>query len=354
MERYIALLCKYQRAWADVEALVCSRSLRSRQVMREGTLVHEVAEWGRFQSAPLSPLFPLYMRLHRADVIVVHVPNPTAELGYLIGRPRGTLIVRYHSDVVRQAAAYALYRPLQVHFLRQAAMILPTSERYLNSSPILPRFRSRCRVVPLGIVPEDFQNPNAERVAALRTTYGGDFVLFAGRHRYYKGLPYLVQAAQELSVPVVIAGEGPERSKCMALAKELGVQVHFPGTLTQEALVDHLHACAVFAFPSIERSEAFGMAIMEAHACGKPVVATTLGTGVEFLNLQGESGLNVAPRDPAALAEALNALLGDPERRRAMGAFARDRIATEFDIRQVARREFELYQEALACGPTST
>jgi glycosyltransferase involved in cell wall biosynthesis len=110
-----------------------------------------------------------------------------------------------------------------------------------------------------------------------------------------------------------------------------------------------LHGCEVFAFPSVERSEAFGLSILEAQVCGKPVVATRLGTGVEVANLDGQTGLNVPPRDPEALASAINALLDDPERARRMGAFARRRVEQDFRAEQVARAEFDLYREVTEC-----
>jgi len=354
MERHIALMCRFQRAWADVEALVCSRSVRTRVVERDGTRVTEVGEWGRLQSAPLAPSFPYQMRRLAADVIVVHVPNPTAEMGYLLARPRGTLVVRYHSDVVRQAAAMKVYAPFLMTFLGKAAMILPTSEPYVRTSATLQAFcrrfpekTGRIRVVPLGILPDEFQRRDEGRVGRLRARYGGDYVLFSGRHRYYKGLEYLVRAARDIRAPVVIAGDGPERVRVEALAREQGVSAAFPGALSHEDLAAHLHGCAVFVFPSVARSEAFGISILEAHACGKPVVATRLGTGVEVANLHEQTGLNVEPRDAEALAEAINALLGDPGRRERMGAFARGRVEREFRAEETARKEFALYQEAM-------
>ncbi|HOS02705.1 MAG TPA: glycosyltransferase [Candidatus Hydrogenedentes bacterium] len=346
MERHVALMCRYQSQWAEVEALTCSRSVWTRRAFRDGTRVTEVGEWGRFQSAPIAPLFPWHLRKLQADIIVAHVPNPTAELSYLIGRPQGRLIVRYQSDVVRQAAAMRFYGPFQMTFLRKAAMILVASEQYLATSPTLQAVRDRCVVVPLGIVPEDFQRPDAARVAALRAKYGGEYVLFLGMHRYYKGLEYLVRAAPSIRAMIVMAGGGPQRPYCESLTRTLGANIVFPGTLSHEEAVDHLHGCAVFVFPSVARSEAYGISMLEAHACGKPVVATTLGTGVEFVNLHGRTGLNVPPRDPAALAEAVNALLADPELRDRMGAFAQRRVETELHAATIARREFELYQQA--------
>jgi rhamnosyl/mannosyltransferase len=173
-------------------------------------------------------------------------------------------------------------------------------------------------------------------------------------HRYYKGLEYLVRAAGRIRAPLVIAGDGPERLRVMELARGMGVPIAFPGALRHEDLVAHLHGCDVFVFPSVERSEAFGLSMLEAHACGKPVVATRLGTGVEFVNLDGQTGLNVLPRDPEALAEAVNALLDDPERARRMGEFARRRVETQFRAEQVARAEFESYQEVLGCQTSGT
>ena len=358
MERHIALMCRFHRQWAEVEALVCSRGTRTRVVERDGTRVTEVGEWGRFQSAPVSPMFPWHLRKLRADVVVVHVPNPTAEVAYLLARPRGKLVVRYHSDVVRQASAMKVYGPVLVKFLLKADIIIPTSERYVQTSDTLQAVLRRCpeaarerlvRVVPLGILPEEFQHPESARVEQLRTLYDGRYVLFSGMHRYYKGLEYLVRAAGHIRAPLVIAGDGPERVRVALMARELGVSVAFPGVLSHEDLVAHLHGCDVFVFPSVERSEAFGLSMLEAHACGKPVVATRLGTGVEFVNLDGQTGLNVPARDPEALAGAVNELLDAPERARSMGEFARKRVEQSFHAELVARTEFDIYREVMEC-----
>jgi rhamnosyl/mannosyltransferase len=354
IERHIALMCRHQAQWAEVAAMTCSRSPRTRRVRRDGTAVLEVGEWGRLQGAPLAPGFPWRLRRSPADVVVVHVPNPTAEVAWLLARHPGALVVRYHSDVVRQAGAMRLYGPVQQRFLRRARLILPTSEPYLASSETLRPVADRCRVVPLGIDPAPFQDPDPARVAALRAEHGGDFVLFSGMHRYYKGLPWLVRAAPGIRARVVMAGDGPERAGAMALARELGVDIAFPGALSDADLAAHLHACALFVFPSVARSEAFGISIMEAHACGKPVVATRLGTGVEFINEDGRTGWNVPPKDSAALAEAVNRLLADPAARAAMGAHARARILRDFTAAAVARTEFALYEEAWRCSQTST
>ncbi|MCL4217186.1 MAG: glycosyltransferase, partial [Candidatus Hydrogenedentes bacterium] len=235
----------------------------------------------------------------------------------------------------------------QMKFLAQADMILPTSRQYLDTSPTLQRFHERCRVMPLGIDTAAFETCDPQLLAEVRARYGESYVLFVGRHRYYKGIEYLVRAAPHIRAKVVIAGDGPERKRCQALAQKAGGDVEFPGELTHEELKAHLHGCAVFAFPSIVRSEAFGLSLLEAHACGKPTVATKLGTGVEFVSLDGETGLNVPPHDPGALAAAVNRLLDDSELRRRLGEAALRRVKSEFEAERVARAEFDLYQEVL-------
>lgn len=349
IEGVLARTCHYQQAWGDVSALTCSRCWRSRKTRHDGVLVREVGEWGRFQHAPVAPLFPCYLRNARADVTVMHMPNPTAEVAWLLAGCPGTLVIRYHSDVVRQARAMKVYGPIQQQVLRRATRILPTSLQYLNTSAPLAAHRERCRVVPLGIDVTAFQAPDAGRVAALREAYGGPFVFFCGKHRYYKGLQVLVEAAARIHAPVVIAGDGPERPALVTAAAHAGGAIDFPGALSHEELVDHLHACALFAFPSVARSEAFGVAIMEAHAAGRPVVATQLGTGVEFINLDGETGYNVTPGSSAALADGINALLADPARAQAMGKRARQRVESEFRADLIAAREWQCYEESLAC-----
>jgi len=347
MEHHMALMCRFQRQWADVEALTCSRTRQTRVVERDGIRVTEVGEWGRIQSAPVAPSFPWHLRRVQADVVVIHVPNPTAEIAWLASAPKARLVVRYQSDIVRQVNAMRIYGPVQRRFLERASVIITTSAQYLETSATLAPLLDRCRIIPLGILPEEFAQPGQEKVDALRDRYGGGYVLFSGRHRYYKGLENLVRASKRIQAPVVIAGDGPERAACMALAKELDAPIHFPGQLTRDDLIAHLHGCDVFAFPSVARSEAYGISMLEAQACGKPVVATTIGTGVEFVNLHNQTGLNVPPRDPVALAEAINILLENPDQRRAMGEFARKRVETELHAEHIARREFEVYQEVV-------
>jgi rhamnosyl/mannosyltransferase len=147
----------------------------------------------------------------------------------------------------------------------------------------------------------------------------------------------------------VIVGEGPLLPELRAQTERLGLadKVHFRPNLSQEDLAAHYHACDVFVLPSVAITEAFGLVQLEAMACGKPVIATDLPTGVVYVNRHLETGLIVPPRDPAALAAAISQLLGDPALRRRLGEAARARVMREFTADVYAANVAEVYEEML-------
>lgn len=334
----------------DVSVLVCARSGRS-SVERDGPItIHKTAEWGRVASASLSPLFPFRLRALKADILHFHHPNPTGEIAWLLARPSGRVVVTYHSDIVRQRLGLALYTPLLRRFLRQADVLLPTSPDYMRSSPFLRPLADRCRPVPLGI-PLDRFAPTPERLAAaarIRERIGGasPIALFVGQFREYKGLKFFIEALAHVDgVTAILIGDGPCRGEVEESIARLGLagRVHLPGRLPDDEVIDHYHACDVFVLPSHRRSEAFGIAQVEAMACGKPVIGTRLDTGVAYVNRDGETGLLVEPANPAVLAEALRRIAGDDALRRRFGEAARERAHREFSVETLVARVKDVY-----------
>ena len=349
MEMCMALLCREMKSRADVEALVCARSPRSRVRSVDGVRVTEVGEICRILSAPVAPAFPLFLKRARYDVLHFHLPNPTAVMSYLLARPPGRVVVQYQSDIVRQAFALKVYGRFLKRFLELADAIIVSSPDYLESSEHLRSFKEKCRIIPLGIDLEEFELREGEEggVAALQKQYGGRFLLFVGVLRYYKGVDYLLDAMKQVDCPLVIVGDGPERKALESKRASSGLQnkVHFTGQIGQRELVQHLHACEVFVFPASHRSEAYGLSLVQALACGKPAVSTRLGTGTSFVNVEDETGLVVEPRNPDALASAINVLLDDPELRRRFGAEGRERARKLFSKRKMVEEVWALYQE---------
>ena len=181
--------------------------------------------------------------------------------------------------------------------------------------------------VPYGIDQSRFRSPDLAASNALRDRHGSPLILFVGVLRYYKGVQYLLEAMQRVPARLIVVGDGPLRPELVALAARLEVadRVAFVGAVADDALAAYYHAADVFCLPACERSEAFGLVQVEAMASGLPVVSTELGTGTSYVNLDGVSGIVVPPKQPEALAGALNRLLRDDLLRGelASGALAR-------------------------------
>jgi glycosyltransferase involved in cell wall biosynthesis len=163
-----------------------------------------------------------------------------------------------------------------------------------------------------------------------------------------KGVAVLLEAMAQLRRPsgalpcqLLIVGEGPARRQLRDLGAKLDLLpwVVFAGMRRDVAEV--LPLLEIFVLPSL--SEGFGIAIVEAMAAGRPVVATAVG-GIPEIILSGETGLLVPPGDPIALAAAMQQLLSHPERARSMGEQGRERARDRFSIQSMVRRHEELYE----------
>lgn len=167
-----------------------------------------------------------------------------------------------------------------------------------------------------------------------------------------KGLSVLLEAMAalkrqkaDLGCQVLIVGEGPSRRLLEAMSDQFGLSrcVVFAGVRRDIQRI--LPLLDVFVLPSLY--EGFGIAILEAMAVGKPVVATCVGGIPEFV-LPGETGLLVEPGNAAALADAIASMLRDPDRATRMGANGRSRVQAGFQISTVVRRHEQVYESCLA------
>jgi rhamnosyl/mannosyltransferase len=188
----------------------------------------------------------------------------------------------------------------------------------------------------------------AAEVVRRRAAAKEGSVLFVGVLRPYKGVDVLLRAMARVPAQLVVVGRGPNRLDLTSLAARLGVtnRVTFLGQVSDSERRILLHACDVFVLPSIDRREAFGLAQLEAMACGKPVISSDL-PGVRFVNLNQVTGLIVPPGDSEALAAALQRLLGDERLRATLGNAARKRAELEFSAERMVRRVQQVYEEVL-------
>lgn len=309
----------------------------SREEFPAGYTVIRSASLGKAFSMSLAPrlIMDLARHIRDYDIVHVHLPNPLANLALWLSRPKCKVVLHWHSDIIKQKHLLRLYEPLQQWLLKRADVIIATSPPYVDSSSWLSRYQSKVKVVPIGI---DEGQMHVEDVflSKLRLKYAGKKIVFSlGRLTYYKGFSSLLHAAALLpdDVVVLIGGNGELHDGLQAEIDALGLsgRVQLVGKISADHLGAYYCLSDVFCLPSIARSEAFGVVLLEAMQHGKPIVATNIpGSGVPWVNIHGETGLNVEPNNPATLADALLEILNNIELATRCGNFSRDRYKKFF------------------------
>nr|WP_309685071.1 glycosyltransferase family 4 protein [Armatimonas sp.] len=200
-----------------------------------------------------------------------------------------------------------------LRLLRQARAVIAVSDAVARTAPV------HCQVIHNGIDLEKFADlpTKSDARALLGWPQEKKIILSIARLSPEKGLDVLVKAVQGLDAALYLAGDGPERA-ALTGAILLGHRDNIPLLLA---------AADIYCQPS--RSEGLGLAVLEAMAAGKPIVASDVG-GIPELLPDAAIGLTVPPDDPKALRVAIQRLLDDPQRGAAMGGHARQRVAEHF------------------------
>ncbi len=249
-----------------------------------------------------------------ADLVHAHW-LPAGAAAAVSGRP---FVVTLHGTDVELARRVPLL----------ARLVLGKAAATMCVSRALAREAERLGARRIDVIPNGVELPSE----AVNEEADPPEVLFVGRLSPEKGIDELADATPGLNL--VVAGDGPLRGR-------------IPGALgsVSDAERDRLYRrAAVVVCPS--RREGFGMVCAEAMAHGKPVAASAVG-GLLDLVVDGETGLLVPPRDPAALRRALERLLADPELRRRLGRAGRARVAMLCDWGRVVERTLAVYASAL-------
>ncbi|MCB1324860.1 MAG: glycosyltransferase [Spirochaetales bacterium] len=341
----------------SVENLVAHRRfrLRSEVDIFHGWKVYRTASLGMYFSTAFSFPFPFRLRrLYRKehyDIVHLHFPDPLSCLSALLLPRTANIVISWHSDVIRQRGFLKFYQPFVNRLLsRTRAVVGATPAHFTDSTQLQVLPDSKKYVIPFAVDVQRFDSSDriSRKSRELKSKHAGRFLVFAlGRHVYYKGFEYLIQAVRSLpNAVILLGGSGPITGELKQAARELGVsdRVVFTGRLSEEEMLAHYHACDVFCLPSVEKAEAFGVVQIEAMLCKKPVVCFDLKNGVTYVNQHMQTGLVVPLRDVEALAEALRELQEKPALRLKLGRQGRKRAIREFSKESTRRRMLALYR----------
>ncbi len=310
-----------------VAAVVHSSNRRLTDIVETHPPGYRVRHAARYFTAIFAPIAPFFawsayreIEDFNPDEIRIHMPNLSAGWLLLLANARyKKWTVIWHSDVVPSRYSiglrifYEIYRLIETAILRRADTIVATSPPYLETSAPLAKFRKKCRVEPLEL--------DVERVRAINPSaplYGEGNganlrVLCVGRLTYYKDFSTAIRAIKLIpEAQLRIVGSGTERKKLELLIRELEVtdRVQLCGEVEDEALAASYVWCDILCLPSIERTEAFGLVILEAAAHGKPsIVADTAGSGMGWvIERIAPKGFSFAAGDEGDLAHELRCI----------------------------------------------
>jgi glycosyltransferase involved in cell wall biosynthesis len=354
METYLADLIAAQQAQGlDVHALVHGTPHRD-----DPQWLTRVPCYGKLLYAPLAPGFRRALKRCIAgfapDVLHIHLPNTSAFWALTADCARDIpWVIHWHSDVVtsrirrKLALAYRLYRPFEQAMLAQAHAVIATSPDYLAASEPLSAWRAKSVAIPLGLhiqtQPKTSQTPAHWQPGMFR-------LLSIGRLAYYKGFTTLIRAVAQLpNVELLIAGDGESHRELAALIAESTPAGQPPrtrllGHVSEDQKAQLLAECELFCLASRERTEAFGMVLLEAMKHGKPCLVSDLqGSGMPWIVRTSSCGDVVAVGDVASWQSAIAHMQESPQRRVTLGKNGRSALCTRFDIRRSSRQLTKTY-----------
>lgn len=357
MESFLSDLVATQRAQGlDSHALVHGQALADdpawlRRVPVQAQLIYAPIALG-FRAALARAIRDI-----QPHVLHLHMPNNSVFWALTLASARQIpWVVHWHSDVVvsdeRMALrmAYTLYRPFEQAVLDRAERIIVTSPPYLKASEPLRRWQHKCAVVPLGLAPD--LSPMAGHPPPWQP--GRLKLLSIGRLAHYKGFETLIRAVSGSPLlQLIIAGQGESMARLKALVHASMPQgaapnVQLAGEVSEDEKRQLLSTCDAFCLASIERTEAFGMVLLEAMAHGKPCIVSKLpGSGMPWVVSSSGAGLShLPPGDASAWRQALEPLAHQAQVLEQWGAQGLQALHARFSIAVCARAIAAQYRMA--------
>ena len=341
---------------ADIEVLVCQPKGKTKIELINGVKVIKSGSLGTYFSMPVSfSFFRFFNKLSKnADIIHLHMPFPLGDLACLLSRYKGKVVVWWHSDIVKQKKLMIFYKPLMNWLLKRADLIIAATQGHINSSIYLKPYKQKCKIIPFGLKLNEYK-VNSNKMILTNQLYNkkNKKVLFVGRLVYYKGIHVLIEAFKNLkNCELFIVGEGILLNELKSSVNKFNLMnvIHFLGKLSDEDLKQAFLDCDIFVLPSVANSEAFGLVQLEAMFYEKPVINTSLTTGVPYVSLNNISGLTVKPNDPKELSKAIQKLADNDRLRNELGKNGKQRVENIFNIDKILNSLHCEYKNLLELG----
>ena len=275
---------------------------------------------------------------YNPDIVIFHYPNPFVGhflLPLLKKHKEVKFILYWHLDITKQKLLEKFFDGQNKELLKRADKIVSTSEIYAKNSKWLPKYMDKVVIIPSCVSLRNVDSVELDKkICEIKDANKDKKIVFAfGRHVKHKGFNHLIDAAKMLpDYNFYIGGSGKITNELKQSASNL-FNVTFLGKLSNLDLEAYLYASNVFAFPSLTKAEAFGLALAEAEMHGLPSVTFTIkGSGVNFVSLNNVTGLEVENGNSKEFAKAIDKILKDEDLAKQFGDAALKRSNELFSL----------------------
>ena len=256
----------------------------------------------------------------------------------------GPISIRYYNIPLTERILLPLTSRLHKETIKKCARIITITNQTKNL--YIKTFDERnISTIPFGVDTDVF------KPARLKERREECEILYAGSLYPLKGVHDLIRAIANvrkhgLKANLTIVGEGQQKEALTALTRALGVEEHvkFEGFVPYSNMPSYYKRSDIFCFPTL--GEPFGKAVIEAMACGKPVIATNAGGPAEIIQDKVD-GILVPPSNPEAIALQITRLIEDKNERRRLGERARETAVNRFSWSKIAEKYHQLYSRLL-------
>jgi len=294
------------------------------------------------------------------DIVNAHMPVPFyADIAAITSKINNIpFILTYHNDVIKYGPLKilsSLYNKSALQLtLRLADKIITPSPYVYNESPIMRKFADKTFLIPPGVDPNIYKPGKSFARRKYNLPQDSKIILFVGamnRGHAHKGVSILLKAFSEVrsnDAHLVLVGGGNMIPEYKKLAKFLGIanKTTFTGFIDEKSLIDLYRGSYMLVLPTVTAAEGFGMVLIEANACGKPVIGSKIG-GIKYVIKEGETGLLVPPGDPNELANAMERLLDDERLAKKMGSKGRKMVQENYTWDKIVKMTGRVYREAI-------
>jgi glycosyltransferase involved in cell wall biosynthesis len=310
----------------------------------------------------------LFSRLGGFDIVDLHYPfYGGAEIVYLMKlfkKKRFKLVINFQMDNFGKGITGLFFRLNAAHLtpliLRSADRIIVTSFDYAahsSAAGIYADVPNKFTAIPPGVDIDRFKPGNKNILMRDKYSIRNDdkIVLFVGgldRAHSFKGISFLIESWRDLGLPkakLLIVGQGDLRETYVRLAAGMGLKnnVIFADPVEDGQLPDYYNLADLFVLPSVNSSEAFGIVLIEAMACGVPTIASDL-PGLRSVIRNGKTGFLFETRNSRGLLNAMTRILTDSDLRAQMSIEARSTAVNEYSQVGSWKRLERFYQDLLS------